>query len=643
MTSETTGNNASAFFTGLWLRIAAVVISAAILWSVFPPAPLGSDGAWFALAPLLLVIRHTTPCRAFWLGWLGGAIFWMLSLTWIWRLIWNNGPWALVVFGHAAMAIYCALYTAFFALAAARVWQVVHRHENLATRLLAVAVAEPLLWVGAEYLRCVLLTGFPWNPLGAAQFDSPRVIQMAAIGGVSAVSLLVLLANSAAASMAERIYDTVRNRTYGEHLVGGRLRGVETFLPLLLLAFAILWGHNRVLEWMQQALTEPVWQVALVQPNAPCIFERDDTSESEVRKTLLEMTAGLSALNPDLVVWPETALIQSLPYDDFAVTLARDGAIAAGAPLLAGAVEYHPGSPLRHEDRRFYNAAWLFNSNGVARGTYHKQHLVPFGEYIPGDRLIPALEKLSPVGFSCTAGRESTLLRIPHRMRGDNTCAYADELTFSPLICFEDTVAPLARKAVRQGARLLVNITNDAWFNGSVEPEQHMAQAVFRCVENGVPMVRAANTGVSCAISPIGLRHVLEKNGRTSDFAGALPCVLAVPQQHLPTLYNRWGDWILARPAALLFLVVLFARPGNKPKGALTTAVMAWQECPCSPYFLRPILTSNTARRARGPISATPRAATASLPGCSRAVRCGCRRDRPATSAMPGPTPAWRR
>jgi len=180
-------------------------------------------------------------------------------------------------------------------------------------------------------------------------------------------------------------------------------------------------------------------------------------------------------------------------------------------------------------------------------------------------------------------------------------------------------------------------------FGGSVEPEQHMAQAVFRCVENGVPMVRAANTGVSCAISPIGLRHVLEKNGRTSDFAGALPCVLAVPQQHLPTLYNRWGDWILARPAALLFLVVLFARPGNKPKGALTTAVMAWQECPCSPYFLRPILTSNTARRARGPISATPRAATASLPGCSRAVRCGCRRDRPATSAMPGPTPAWRR
>ena len=550
------------FDGGLWLRIAGVVVAALVLWSVFTPAPMGSDGAWFALVPLLLMIRHTTPRRAFWLGWLGGTVFWLCSLTWLWRLIWNNGPWPLVVFGHVGLAVYCALYIALFALAAAHVWQVVHRLENLGTRLLAVAVAEPLLWVGAEYLRCVLLTGFAWNPLGAAQVDSLSVIQAASIGGVYAVSLLVMLGNSAATSMAERIYDTVRNRTFGEHLIGGRLRGVETFLPLLLLASAILWGRNREVNWTYQARAEPLWQVALVQPNAPCIFERGDTTEPAVRKTLLDLTAGISALSPDLVVWPETALIQSLPYDDFAVSLAHDGACAAGAPLLTGAVEYRPGTPPRYAERRFYNAAWLFSSNGVARGTYHKQHLVPFGEYIPGDRIIPALEKLSPVGFSCTAGTESTILRIPHRQLGEGLPT--DELTFSPLICFEDTVATLARNAVRRGARLLVNITNDAWFNGSVEPEQHMVQAVFRCVENGVPMVRAANTGVSCAISPVGLRQVLESNGRTSDFSGALPCVLAVPQHPLPTPYTRWGDWILARPAALLFLAVLVASTRNK-------------------------------------------------------------------------------
>lgn len=551
--------------SGLWLRIGAVVGSGLILWSVFPPAPLGSDGVWFALTPLLLVIRHTSPRRAFWLGWLGGTVFWLLSLSWLWRLIWNNGPWPLVVFGHAALSVYCGLYTALFALIAARVWQVVHGRENLATRMLAVLVAEPILWVGAEYLRCTLLTGFPWNPLGAATFDSLRIVQTASIGGVYAVSLMVLLTNGAAASMVERIYETVRNRTFGEHLIGGRLRGVETFLPLTLLAVALLWGQNRYQAWQRQALVDPVWQVALVQPNAPCIFEWNDANKTRVRQELVAMTAKLSACAPDLVVWPETVLIESLPYDEFAVNLVRDGARAGGASLLTGAEEYHPGRPPRNEGRRHYNAAWLFDSNGVARGWYHKQHLVPFGEYIPGDRFVPALERLSPVGFSCTAGKESTIMRIPHRVRGEGLPA--DELTFSPLICFEDTVADLSRRAVRSGARLLVNISNDAWFNGSVEPEQHLAQAVFRCVENGVPMVRASNAGVSCAISPVGQRQALEQNGKTSNFAGVLPCILAVPPQPLPTPYNRYGDWILARPAALVFLVLLgvYALRGRRP------------------------------------------------------------------------------
>ena len=113
---------------------------------------------------------------------------------------------------------------------------------------------------------------------------------------------------------------------------------------------------------------------------------------------------------------------------------------------------------------------------------------------------------------------------------------------------------------MRHGAQLLVNVSNDAWFGGSIEPEQHMVQAIFRCVENGVPMVRAANTGVTCAIDPVGrLQFVLESSAHTSGFAGALPCVLAVPQQPLPTLYTRWGDWILARPAALLLGVVLLS------------------------------------------------------------------------------------
>ena len=165
----------------------------------------GSDGAWFALAPLLLVIRHTSPRRAFWFGWLSGSVCWLLSLTWLWRLIWNNGPWPLVAIGHVGLALYCGLYTGLFALAAARLWQVVYRNENAFARITTVVIGEPLLWVGAEFLRCTLFSGFAWNALGVTQKDNLGVIQVASIGGVYAVSAIILLMNSAVASAIERV------------------------------------------------------------------------------------------------------------------------------------------------------------------------------------------------------------------------------------------------------------------------------------------------------------------------------------------------------------------------------------------------------------------------------------------------------
>ncbi len=532
---------------------AAAVVSAVLLWLAFPPSRAGVFLVWFALVPLLLVVRQAAPRQAFWIGWLSGLIFWLLSLAWLWRLIENNGPWPLVVFGHVALAAYCALYTALFASSVAQIWRWVRARGTPGLRLLAVVSLEPLLWVGAEYLRSTLFTGFPWHALGVALVDAPTMIQTAALGGVYAVSFCVLLANGAMASLTEYLPTVLRGR-------GGyncwRMLCAEFLLPLALLAFALGWGAHRVLAWQAQAAFAPIWRVALVQPNAPCIFERDDDSEETVRQTLLRLTAEAAKSAPDLTVWPETALMRSLPYDSFAAALVRDGVRAAGGPLLTGVVEYEPGSLPRYADRRFYNAAWLFDARGTVRGLYHKQHLVPFGEYIPGSRWIPVLEKLCPVGFSCTAGKESAILRISRRSAHQGTLP-AEELAISPLICFEDTVAPLARRAVRRGARLLVNLTNDAWFNGSPEPEQHMAQAIFRCVENGVPLVRAANTGVSCTIDPVGRRQVLTCDGRTSAFDGVFSAIVAVPQQPLPTLYARCGDLLLAMPAAILLALVL--------------------------------------------------------------------------------------
>jgi apolipoprotein N-acyltransferase len=132
-------------------------------------------------------------------------------------------------------------------------------------------------------------------------------------------------------------------------------------------------------------------------------------------------------------------------------------------------------------------------------------------------------------------------------------------LALGPLICFEDTVPALSRAAVRAGARLLVLMTNDAWFNGSIEPVQHLNQSVFRAVENGVPLVRAANSGVSCAVDAVGRVTRLESDGAVADFDGFLVTQVAVPRVPLPAPYTRWGDWTLGYPGLALLLAVMVA------------------------------------------------------------------------------------
>jgi apolipoprotein N-acyltransferase len=307
----------------------------------------------------------------------------------------------------------------------------------------------------------------------------------------------------------------------------------------------------------------------LVQPDTPSIFEITDEIVLEQRRVLLDLTTYAAACRPDLVIWPETAVQGVMPWHADVMALASNAACTAGAPLLTGTVEASleyraTQTPLA----RYHNSAWLFGTNGMACGRYRKQHLVPFGEFVPGDRWFPLLERLSPVGFSCTPGTDSTVLSI--RSRSGRP---AGVLAFSPLICFEDVFAGLSRRAVRRGARLLVNITNDAWFDGSSEPEQHMRQAVFRCVENGVPMVRAANTGVTCSIDASGRVFRLGPGGVTTGFMPA--GIQVTPATQPRTFYSRHGDWPFGIPAGICVLGLAFAglrRGANKDVQPLAKA-----------------------------------------------------------------------
>jgi apolipoprotein N-acyltransferase len=505
------------FFHSLYFRIFGSVLSGVILALAFPGFGY-STLAFVALVPLLFAVQSVSAKRAAGLGLLSGCVFFMISLSWLGNLTGMVEGWGLKAStwaGCAFLAFYCGLYFVPFSMAVplfSRVWLGDDLRKNV--RLMFVLT---MLWVGAEYARSILLTGFPWNLVGVSQYNSPAIIQCATWGGVYAVSALVVWMNIALFVTFRQYTHGTRTRKYRPHL--------ELMIGLAPLALSLAGGMKVLLN---KPLCRETVNVALVQPNISQTIKWDDAKDVEIRQTLKDLTIAVTRLNEtDLVIWPETAVPDLInnPATPHSQNLVQY-LVAQGIPLLVGAMDYD----FEGDRVNYHNSSILYGPDGAAIGKYHKQHLVPFGEYVPFPKLM---RKFTPVSYDVSAGNESTLLSLP------------GTAPFSPLICFEDTVAPLAAKAVRAGARWLVNQTNDAWFDPSCQSEQHLAHAVFRCVENRVPMARSCNTGVSCFIDAFGIisheaRPETKLDVRSEGFAvGSLfPRAEDLPQ----TFYTRHGD-----------------------------------------------------------------------------------------------------
>ena len=525
------------------IAIAAAALSGIFLFLAFPPIGQ-SDAAWAALVPLACALRRATPRQGALLGFIAGFVFWAGSLSWLVSLGTNGGPLALVVLGGLALAAYCALYAAWFGALDAWAWGKLGLGRNAWTRGIGALLVEPLLWTGCEFARGWFLTGFPWNPLGVSQYENLPLAQAASIGGVWLVTFLLAMMNGAGAALLLRAIDAFRAMARREPGAKMRLRAVELLIGAVVICAFCVWGAKRIRAWARfEQDTEPV-TVALIQPYTPSVFEISEEEYDASVTEALNYTACAAAWNPDLVVWPESALPGTLPYDPVAIMAVSNLAATAESQTLVGMIEFQPGPNWEVMDgAKYFNTVYLVDSNGVARDYYRKQHLVPFGEYIPFENIVPPLKKLLPVGDSCTPGEECAIMKLPRR-DGSGT------LEISPLICFEDIMPYLARRAARGGARLLVNQSNDAWFDGSCEPRQHLAQSVFRAIENGVPLVRSANGGVSGMVDAVGRMALLEDDGKDSGFSG-FRVVRAFPPAagRKPTVYTRFGDWTCGLPA----------------------------------------------------------------------------------------------
>jgi len=534
-----------------------------LLFCAFPPLAW-HDAAWVALVPLIVIAIHTRPKVAFGWGWLSGIVFWLPATSWLLRLSvtgYPPVPFVLIMLGWLALAAYCALYVGVFAMIASAWCDRFGTKTGLRNIVSCVLLAAT--WAGLETWRGWLFGGFPWSAVGVSQYQNLSVVQVAEIGGVGLVSALVVLLN---ASIAMTIIRRVRHYRSGER----SSFHPELMVGLIVCALALVWGVKRLRAVSLPEEGDVPMRVSAVQPSIAQGEKWDSEFEALILRRLSDQTE-LAALftGPDLVVWPETAIPWLFDSEEN-VEFMRE-VLSHGIPVLLGAMTESQGS----ESNRYYNSAILCRPE-QAPERYHKQKLVPFGEYIPFARWIPSSLGFDPLGWGCLSGAGPVIfdLAVADRVRlvsAENRPLPGHaplRVPLSVLICFEDVFPSLARRAVAAGARLLIVQTNDAWFDPTDAAVLHMAHSVLRCIENRVPMVRAGNTGVTCAIDRGGRIKAIGPDGALMlRQVASAPFVVSVSRQVDATLYSRFLyrlDWVFAFLSAVGFgLAIRGARAEN--------------------------------------------------------------------------------
>ena len=488
------------------------VLSGALLFFSFPT--LGHPAvAWLALVPLLVAVARATPWQGLRLGAVTGVVHFAGTLYWIPAVMVDYGglpvPAAWLV--HALLVALLALFPALFAAGVA----------DLADRFGARGLLfAPALWVTTELGRMHLFTGFPWALIGYSQVPFPAVAQAASIAGVLGVSALVVLVNAAVA------YATVAARGAGRR-------------PVLATAAVVLatvaFGAWRLQDGSLLRAGDPL-RVAALQGNVRQDEKWNPLRSDAILETYLGQTRNAVAAGAGLVLWPESATPFALDRDPRGEAV-RAVARETGAHLLVGTTEV-----VRDGGTRYYNAAYLIEpEEGSTSGVYRKQHLVPFGEYVPLRRALFFVSPLVESVADFSAGTEPRTLPV-----GGSAVGTA--------ICYEIIYPGLVRGLVLRGSRLLSTITNDAWYGRSAAPYQHFQQATMRAIEQGRFLVRAANTGISGVIDPYG--RVLARSGLFE------PAVVVEDVRLLDglTIYGRFGDVPAYAGAAVAALALAGAR-----------------------------------------------------------------------------------
>lgn len=501
-----------------WL---AAILSGILLVFCFPP--FNQEWlCWVALTPLIAAIwfGQKGKWRPALLGYVTGLVFFLGAFSWLITV---------TALGWFLLMCYLALFFAVWGAFCGALGRFAGDFTRSSTNL-CVGIAGAAAWVALEWSRERLFSGFGWNGLGVALHANVFLIQIAEFTGVGGLSFLVALTNLVAVATVRR---------FRSEIGLGKLRPHWDFsAAMALIGVVFAFGVHAVFRKVPAEPGTPLTYAA-VQANIPETEKMDLVFEKQIfdRYTFYSNLALLA--KPQLLIWPEAATPRPMMGDQVNYDFVRGFAARDDVNFLLGTIDFD-----EDDGGHDYNVAALLTDRGQKIQTYRKMHLVPFGEFIPFRHSFPLFAWIvgDLVPGDLTPGKEPVVLQMSRPV-----------LKVGALVCFEDTLGDLTRQFVRRGAQLLVNLTNDAWFKTSQGSEQHLANAVFRAVENRRPLLRAANTGVTASIDPLG-----RIESRLSSFTeGILAGTIQVPPLNArQTFYTRYGE-VFSQVCILLSLVLL--------------------------------------------------------------------------------------
>jgi apolipoprotein N-acyltransferase len=532
------------------VRYALAALSGVLLALAFPRVSIAGL-AWVAPGLLLFAAVGTRPGLAFRIGYLGGYAYYLSTLNWLLYIPVTFLP----ILGWMALSGYLSLFPALWVWLCWKLFP--QRAVKFQTgesngesskedanrklsgmRFVGTCLLEAIwwrrtmwamkcgaLWVALEMVLGRFLSGFPWDFLGVSQYKMLPVIQISSFTGVYGISFLVVWFSVALMLAGIALAQKPQAR-------GGWVK--ELAVPMIAVALVVAYGTSTIRSYQPP---EGRSKIALIQPSIPQTLIWDERENSNRFGQLIALSEKALQAKPDIMVWPEASVPNMLRHHaetgDAIVGLMQKHKV--WGVLGSDDAEMRPGGTTMR-DVDYFNSAFAISPEGKLIAMYKKRQLVIFGEYIPFVKTLPFMKYLSPAGET---GFTPGSAPVPFNLESVGVIA-------SVLICFEDTFPHLVRDYVEPNTDILVNLTNNGWFGESAAQWQHAATAVFRAVENRIPLVRCANNGLTCWVDANGAMHDVyfpeDKNIYKAGFKIVEVPVLGEGETRTLSFYTKYGD-----------------------------------------------------------------------------------------------------